>query len=470
LAVLHCLDNFLHHVYDSGIDMSNTRDNNDGQLNKLATQSIPRLIIGLGIPTTISMLITTLYNLADTYFVSSLGTSQSGAVGVVFALMAVFQAFGFMYGQGAGSIISRRFGAGDDKEANTIGSLAFFLAIVTGIIIALIGMIFLEPFMKLLGSTGTILVYSREYAKWVLLAAPFMIGSNVLNNILRYEGKAFLAMIGLAAGAVLNIIGDPVLIYGLGLGIDGAGISTAASQMIGFFILLYMFIGGKSKTILSFKNIIFDFSRILDICATGLPSLIRQGMASVSTMVLNYYAARFGQDAAVAAMSIVGRVNFFTFAVGLGIGQGFQPVAAFNYGAGQYKRVKKGFYFTWAAGQAIILLFMIVGIPLAGEIVTFFRNDPEVIAVGEFALRMQLAVLVFCPLSVCSNMLLQSTGQKFSASFLSLLKNGLYFIPLMVILANSFGILGVQIAQPISDVLTVLTCIPFTISFLKKLG
>ena len=443
---------------------------NSRQLNRLSEEKIPKLIVSLGIPTTISMLITTLYNLADTYFVSSLGTSQSGAVGVVFAMMAILQAFGFMYGQGAGSIISRKLGAGDEKEADKIGTLAFAMAIITGVVIMAAGLIFIRPFMRLLGSTDTILEYAVSYAGCVLIAAPFMICSNVLNNILRYEGKAAIAMVGLFSGAFLNIIGDPILIYGCKLGIVGAGISTAVSQTIGFLILLYMFLSGKSKTTLSIKYLEFNISKIVDICATGLPSLIRQGMASVSTMILNFYAAKFGGDAAVAAMSIVGRVNFFAFAVGLGLGQGFQPVAAFNYGARDYKRVKEGFYFTWFVSQILIVLFMVAGIPYSGQIISFFRDDPAVISIGTFALRVQLFTLILCPFQVCSNMLLQSTGQKFAASFLSLLKNGLYFIPAMIILASCFKITGVQIAQPISDVLTTLTSIPFAISFLRKLG
>lgn len=448
----------------------NTTKRDDSQLNKLATAPIPKLIVGLGIPTTISMLVTTIYNLADTYFVSSLGTSQSGAVGIVFAMMAIFQAFGFMYGQGAGSIISRRLGEGNEEEANRIGTLAFFLSITTGILISVLGLSFLTQFMRFLGSTDTILVYSKEYSRCVLLAAPFMMGSNTLNNILRYEGRATLSMVGLFTGAMLNIIGDPILIYGCNLGILGAGISTAVSQIIGFLILLYMFLGGKSKTILSFKYLHFSVAKILDICATGLPSLIRQGVASVSTMILNLYAAKFGGDAAIAAMSIVGRVNFFVFAVGLGLGQGFQPVAAFNYGAKNYKRVRSGFFFTWFVSQIVITVFMLMGIPFAKQIITFFRDDPDVINIGAFALRVQFCTLVCCPIQVCANMLLQSTGQKFSASFLSLLKNGLYFIPIIVILANIFGILGVQIAQPISDVLTMLTSIPFAVSFLRRLN
>lgn len=445
-------------------------NDNNSQLNKLANAPIPGLIVSLGIPTTISMLITTIYNLADTFFVSSLGTSQSGAVGIVFAMMAIFQAFGFMYGQGAGSIISRKLGAGDEEEANRIGTLAFALAIITALLIAILGTIFINPFMRLLGSTDTILEYSRTYAKCVLLAAPFMIGSNVLNNILRYEGRASFAMVGLASGAVLNIIGDPILIYGCKLGILGAGISTAVSQMIGFGILFYMFAAKKSKTILAWRYLSFDLKKIVDICATGLPSLIRQGMASVSTMILNYYAARFGGDAAVAAMSIVGRVNFFAFAVGLGLGQGFQPVAAFNYGAKNYERVKKGFFFTWFVSQIVITLFMIAGVPFSHQIIKFFRDDAEVIRIGTFALRIQFLTLILAPFQVCNTMLLQSTGQKFAASFLSLLKNGLYFIPVIVILATTMGITGVQIAQPIADVMTGITGIPFAISFIRKLN
>lgn len=436
---------------------------------KMTETKIPKLIIGLGIPTTISMLITTVYNMADTFFVGKLGTSQSGAVGIVFSLMAVLQAFGFMYGQGAGSIIARKLGAGDVLEAKKTGSTAFMLAVVTGVFICIIGLLTLDNFMRLLGSTETILPYSREYGRCILIAAPLMISSNLLNNILRYEGKAFYAMIGLCTGGILNMIGDPILIFGLNMGVLGAGISTAVSQTISFLILLYMFLSGKSQTKFSFKLITPTYDMISNICFTGLPSLIRQSMQSISGMFLNTIAAGFGEDAAVAAMSIVGRINFFCFAVGLGVGQGCQPVTSFNYGAKRYDRVKEAFFFTWKFSQVMLSLFVIVGLIFSDNLIKIFRDDLEVIRIGTYALKMQLFALFFVPFQVSSNMLLQSTGQRKSASFLSLLRNGLYFIPILIVASMVLGLRGVQIAQPTSDVLTTMTSIPFIIMFFKQM-
>lgn len=319
---------------------------NVNQYKKMTETPVTKLIITLGIPTTISMLVTNIYNMADTYFVSTLGTSASGAVGIVFGFMAVIQAFGFMYGHGAGSIIARSLGKEESKEAGKIASTSFFSAIVVGAIITVLGFSFLEPMLELLGSTDTILPYAKDYIFYILLAAPVMTSSFVLNNILRYEGKAALAMIGLVSGAVLNIFGDYVLISIFNMGIVGAGISTAVSQCISFIILLSMFLMGKTQSRLSikgvFENLCETFHRIKIIMATGASSLIRQGLASIATMVLNHQAGVYG-DAMVAAITIVNRINFFIFAIGLGIAQGFQPVAGFNFGAGKYKRVRKGF-------------------------------------------------------------------------------------------------------------------------------
>ena len=297
------------------------------------------LIIKLGIPTTISMLITNIYNMADTYFVGTLGTSASGAVGIVFGLMAVIQAVGFMLGHGAGSIISRKLGAKETETAHLIASTSFFTSLIAGLSITFIGLAFSEPFLRLLGSTDTILPYAQDYAFWILLASPITMSSFVLNNILRYEGKAALAMIGLTTGGILNIFGDFLLIKVWNMGIAGAGISTAASQLISFFILLSMFLSKRTQSRISLKYFKSGIKNLPAICSTGFPSLMRQGLSSVSTMLLNNAAGLYG-DAAVAGMTIVNRICFFIFAVGLGIGQGFQPVCSFNYGAKKFKRVK----------------------------------------------------------------------------------------------------------------------------------
>lgn len=448
--------------------MRQTRMREDAQYRKMTETPVPKLIILLGIPTTISMLVTNIYNMADTYFVGKLGTSASGAVGIVFGLMAIIQAFGFMFGHGAGSIISRRLGAKDVESASRFASTSFASALVVGIGILVLGLLFLEPLVRLLGSTDTILPYAKTYAAFILLAAPFMACSCVLNNILRYEGRAAFAMIGLTSGSIINIFGDWLLMRCLHLGVEGAGISTAVSQMISFLILLFMFLSGKTQSRLSVKCITKDFSDVLLICKTGFPSLMRQGLSSISTMVLNGQAGIYG-DAAVAAMSIVNRICFFVFSVALGIGQGFQPVSAFNYGAKKYNRVRQGFFFTLCVGEVLLGSIALVGMFFTDELIRFFRNDSEVIAVGSVALTAQLIALFFQPLAVCANMMFQSIGKNGIATFLAMLRSGLYFVPVILVLSRVMGIYGVEISQTVADILTFFTALPFCVWFLKKL-
>lgn len=438
------------------------------QYIKMTETPVSKLIIMLGIPTTVSMLVTNIYNMADTYFVGKLGTSASGAVGIVFGLMAIIQAFGFMFGHGAGSIISRRLGAKDVESATRFSSTGFFCALFAGVGITALGFLFLEPLMRLLGSTDTILPYAKTYAAFILLAAPFMASSCVLNNILRYEGRAALAMLGLTAGGVINIFGDWFLMYQMNMGVEGAGISTALSQAISFCILLFMFLSGKTESKISIKWITKDINDVILICKTGLPSMMRQGLSSVSTMLLNGQAAVYG-DAAVAAMSIVNRICSFVFSVGLGIGQGFQPVAAFNYGAKKYDRVRKGFFFTLAAGELLLGAMAISGMLFPSQMVGFFRDDSQVIAIGSVALIAQLISLFFQPLSVCANMLFQSIGKNKTATFLSMLRSGICFIPALLILSKTLGLVGIEIAQTVADILAFLIAIPFVARFLKQL-
>ncbi len=444
-------------------------DKASAQYIKMTETPVAKLILMLGIPTTISMLVTSIYNMADTYFVGQIGTSASGAVGVVFGLMAIIQAYGFMFGHGAGSIVSRSLGARDSERATQIASTSFVCAAIAGICISALGILFLDPLMRLLGSTETILPYARTYAFYILLAAPFMASSCVLNNVLRYEGRAALAMVGLVSGGLLNIFGDWLLVNKLNMGVRGAGLATAVSQTISFCILLSMFLRGKTESKLQLKRAAkMKAEDVLLICKTGFPSMMRQGLSSVSTMVLNGQAGAYG-DAAVAAMSIVNRVCFFAFSVGLGIGQGFQPVSAFNYGAKKYDRVRKGFLATWGMGEVFLGVFAIVGFFNAEFLISLFRDDPQVITIGTVALSAQMIALFFQPLSVCANMMFQSIGKNGVATFLSMLRSGLFLIPILLVLSATLGLTGIEIAQTVSDILTFVVSVPFVISFLKTL-
>ena len=307
------------------------------QFDKMTKTPIPKLVMGLAVPTILSMLITSIYNLADTFFVGQISTSASGAVGVVSSLMAVIQAIGFMLGHGAGSIISRKLGSGDAPAASRFASTSFFTAVGAGAALGVFGIAGLTPLMRLLGSTETILPHARDYAFYILLAAPFMMSSLVMNNILRYEGKASFAMIGLVTGGVLNMVLDPVFIFGFGMGTGGAGLATGLSQIVSFLILLSMYLRGKTVSKLALRHYTRSGREIAAILTTGLPSFGRQGLASFASMMLNVAARPYG-DAAVAAMSIVSRIFQFLMSVALGVGQGFQPVASYNYGAQKFHR------------------------------------------------------------------------------------------------------------------------------------
>lgn len=440
----------------------------DTQYRKMTETPVSKLILTLGIPTTISMLITNVYNMADSYFVSQVSLSAGGATSIVFGIMSILQAFGFMFGHGAGSNISRMLGAKNIEKANRYASTGFFGAMLCGFVIMTAGLLLLEPLMLLLGSTDTILPYAKAYGMWIFLAAPAMTSSCVLNNILRYEGKAALAMVGLTTGGILNIILDPVFIFAFDMGIAGAGLATALSQYVSFCILLSMFLLNKTQSKLSLHFISKEFYILKDIIVTGLPSLARQGLNSVSTMVLNAQAKVFG-DAAIAAMGYVGRTSSLIFSVGLGIGQGFQPVAAFNYGAKKYTRVKKGTGFTLAFGSAFIGTISSVCFVFAPQIISMFRKEELVVDIGSEALRIMCVFLLFLPVSVVATMLFQSVGKSISALILSCMQSGLVFIPLCAILPHFLGITGIEISLPWAYFISAAVSVPMLISFLRHL-
>ena len=440
----------------------------DRQFIKMTQTPVPRLIISLGIPTTISMLITNIYNMADSFFVSKIALSAGGATSVVFGVMSIIQAFGFMFGHGAGSHISRMLGGKQTERASRYASTGFFWALFSGLMIMALGLIFLTPLMRLLGSTETILPYAEDYATYIFLAAPVMTVSCVLNNILRYEGKASLAMIGLTTGGVLNIALDPLFIFVFDLGIKGAGLATAISQYVSFGILFSVFLLGKTESKITLKYVDRGVKVLGDIIVTGLPSLARQGLNSISTMVLNTQAKPFG-DAAIAAMGYVGRTSSMIFSVGLGIGQGFQPVSGFNYGAGKYSRVKKGTTFTLIFGAIFIGTVAAACFIFAPFIISLFRDEAEVVAIGSEALRIQCVALLVFPISVVATMLFQSIGKSISALILSCLQSGLIFIPLCFTLPIFLEVRGIEIAQPIAYFLSASVSLPMLIAFLKKL-
>ena len=439
------------------------------QFRRMTETPIPQLVLSLAAPTILSMLITSIYNLADTFFVGQISTSASGAVGVVSSLMAIIQALGFMLGHGAGTIISRSLGSRDTTAATRFASTSFFTALVFGVVLAVAGLGTLPHFMMLLGSTETILPHACAYARPILIAAPLMISSLVMNNILRYEGKASFAMIGLVTGGLLNIALDPLFIFGLGMGTAGAGLATALSQTISFCILLSMFLRGKTVSQFRLSAVTRearDFGRIL---LGGAPSFGRQGLNSIGGMLLNLAARSYG-DAAVAGMSIVSRIFMFIISVAIGVGQGLQPVASFNYGARKYRRVRQAAIFTIEA--AFCMLVVLVGLCwVNGDVlIRLFRDDPAVTAVALPAFHYQCLAMLLHPIIVVANMTFQSVGASGRATFLACCRQGVFFIPLILILPRTHGLFGVEICQPIADVLTFLVSLPFLLAFLQQLG
>ena len=445
-----------------------TEDRTAQQFRKMTETPIPKLILSLAAPTILSMLITSIYNLADTFFVGQISTSASGAVGVVSSLMAIIQALGFMLGHGAGSIISRSLGSQNTKAATRFASTSFFTALTFGLILAAVGLTTLPHFMMLLGSTETILPHACAYARPILIAAPLMMSSLVMNNILRYEGKASFAMIGLVTGGVLNMVLDPVFIFGFGLGTAGAGIATALSQSISFCILLSMFLRGKTVSQFQLSAVTRSPAEFGTILMTGLPSFGRQGLNSIGGMLLNIAARSYG-DAAVAGMSIVSRIFMFIISVAIGTGQGFQPVAGFNYGARKYRRVEKACVFTMCASFCFLSVIIAACWFNAEALIKLFRDDPEVTAIALPAFRYQCFACFLQPVIVAGNMLFQSIGKSGRATFLACCRQGVFFIPLILTLPRMFGLLGIEICQPIADVLTFVVTVPFLFPFLHQL-
>ena len=440
----------------------------DSQFDKMINEPVSKLIAKLAVPTVISMLVTSIYNMADTFFVSQINTQASAAVGIVFPIMSIIQACGFTLGMGAGSLVSVRLGQKRNDEANQIASTAFFTAIAIGALITLFGNIFSNQFLALVGASETILPYAHDYARYIFWGAPVMCASFVLNNVLRSEGKAFFSMIALTSGGLINITLDPFFIYGLGMGLRGAAVATIVSQTIAFVILLSWFLRGKAVCRMSIKFFRFTVDVLGKIVTTGLPSLARQSLASIATILLNTTAGAYG-DSAVAAMSITTKIVMFVASIMIGIGQGFSPVSGYNYGAKRYDRVKKAYRFLVGSGMAIMTCFALVIFIFAPQIMHGFIKDEAAVAVGVVALRWQSAFIPFHPLIVGTNMLMQSTRHIKAATFLSMNRQGVYFIPAILILPRLFGLRGVETSQAAADILSAITAIPYLIHMFRKL-
>ena len=435
----------------------------------MLNEPVSRLIGRLALPSIISMLITSIYNMADTFFVSQLGTSASGAVGVIFSAMAMIQAISFTIGMGSGTNVSRALGAGQDEEARAFCSVGVITAFLTGVVLAALGLSSLDWLVRFLGATETIAPYAKAYATYIFYATPFMMSSFVMNNLLRFQGLAMYGMVGITTGGILNMILDPILIFGLNLGTAGAAIATGISQTVSFTILLIMCNtrpGAISISLRRFRPSLRMYGRIL---YNGLPSLGRQGIASVATVMLNTAAGVYG-DAAIAALSIVSRFVMFINSAVIGFGQGFQPVCGFNFGAGRYSRVREAFCFSVKVATLILVVLVAVFLPLSRNIVTVFRpDDPDVIRIGTLAMQLQLATMPLWGFITMSNMFTQSIGYGVRATIIAAARQGICLIPMLVILPRALGLLGIQAAQPVADVLSLALSIAIVGGILRQM-
>ncbi len=435
---------------------------------RMTTAPVGSLVCSLAVPTIACMLVTALYNLADTYFVGMLkSNSATGAVGVVFSLMAIIQAVGFFFGHGSGNYISRQLGKQKTEAAAQMAATAVVLSFGAGLVILVLGQLFCGPLAELLGSTPTILPYAVDYLRIILIGAPFMTASFTLNNQLRFQGSAAWGMVGIVTGAALNVALDPLFIFTLKMGVSGAALATILSQIVSFCILVWVSMRGNNLP-LRLQNVRISLHYFKEIARGGLPSLCRQGLASVATICLNNSAGIYG-DAAIAAMSVVNRAMHLAQSVLIGFGQGFQPVCGFNYGAGLYHRVRQGFWFCVRTATLFLLAVSLIGLFFAPQIMAIFRDDPQVVAFGTRALQFQCLSFPLCGIITIGSMMTQTMGLVGRASVLAVARQGLFFIPAVVLLPLFLGEMGVQMAQSVSDVCSFALTIPISIGVLRQL-
>lgn len=437
-------------------------------LRLLREAPVRGLILRLAAPTVASMLVTAFYNIVDAWFVGLLDTQSMAAVGVAFPAMAVIQAVGFFFGHGSGNTLARMLGAGDRHGARRMAAVGVVCSAAAGGLLAGLGLLFLRPLALAMGSTPTILPYAEAYLAVTLLGAPAMCAALTLNNQLRFQGKAALAMAGIVSGAVLNCLLDPLFIFVFGWGVAGAAAATAASQAVSLCVLWRM---NRRHGVVPVRLRAFAPTRAAlgEVVRGGAPSLFRQGLGCLATAALNHAAGPYG-DAAIAGMSIVTRIALFVGSALVGFGQGFQPVCAFAYGARQWRRVYEGFVFLARSGAVFLAAVAAVCWVWAPEVVGLFRGeDPAVQAVGVAALRWQMATLVLSAWIIPCNMMMQAIRKPVRASLLAASRQGLFFIPAVVLLPRFFGLTGVEASQAAADVLAALLAIPLTAPTLRAL-
>ena len=441
----------------------------EARRNMMLNEPVSRIIPKMAIPTIIAFLINNIYSLADTCFVSSLGTEATAAVSVNGSLDQLIMMAGSMLAVGAASYISRLLGAGEDKKASRVLSSAFFIAMGLGLLLTIFGSIFMVPMVRLLGATPTCEKYSVEYATYVLLAAPFMAGNFVLNQSLRSEGSATLSMIGMGFGGILNCALDPIFIFGLDMGVAGASLATAISKWVSFGILIYPYLAKRSLLKLSIRNFRPSKDIMFNIISVGSSSLFRSGLAVISAILLNAMAGNYG-DSVLAGIGVTNRIMMFPFSIILGFGNGFQPVAGFNWGARRYDRVTKAYNFASLmafGGSAVMAILMAV---FANELIVIFAGeDAAMQQIGALCIRLQCVALPIHAWVAVVNMLCAGLGNAFGASLLATARQGTCFLPILHLMAFLFKENGLASVQAVADVLTLALAIPLAVFMLKKI-
>ena len=440
----------------------------DEKYIQMTTAPVERLVSGFAVPSIITMMVGSIYNLVDTFFVGQLDTQSTAALGVVFSYMGIIQAVAFFFGHGSGNFISRALGARQDRDAETMAANGFFLALLLTGLVAVLCAVFIRPVLMAFGATPTVLPPAINYFRFILLGTPFMVGSFVLNNQMRLQGNASVAVRGIMTGAILNIALDPVFIFVLKMGVAGAGLATCLSQAVGFCLLLHLS-GRHGGIVIRLRNFHPSWSAFCEITAGGLPSLIRQGLMCLATICLNNCAGVYG-DAALAAFSVVGRIMHLATSCVLGFGQGFQPVCGYNYGARLYGRVRRAFRFCIMVGTGYCLLAAVLGEVFAGDIVSVFRaDDAEVIRIGTEVMRAQCLTFPLVSFITMTNMYLQNTRQTLPAVLVAAARHGIFIIPALLIGSAVAGLKGVVIAQPISDVCAFILCILLCLRAMRRM-
>ncbi|MBE6969659.1 MAG: MATE family efflux transporter [Ruminococcaceae bacterium] len=422
----------------------------------MLTTPIPRLIPNMALPSIAAMLVTSAYNLADTFFVSKLGTYATGAVGVNSAIDSIIMMAGSLLAVGAASFSSRLLGAREDEHAKCVVSTSFFLAFLMGVAVLVFGNLFRDPLLRLLGATDALMPYSRDYCRYILLAAPFMASSFALNQCLRAEGSAVFSMVGMVTGAILNIGLDPIFIFTFGWGVAGASAATAISKLVSWCILMYPYIRKKTLLVISPKYFRPNWPDLGEVCAVGFSSFVRNALSTFAAVVLNRIAVGFGESV-LAAVSVSNRITMFMTAACLGYGQGFQPVAGFSWGAKRYDRLQEANRFAMSSCViSISVVALLVGIFAEPLLLLFTESDAEMIRVGVFSLRSQCLAMPFHGYCIIVSMLCAGIGRARAAAVLGMSRQGICFFPVLPLMVWAFGRWGVASVQGVGDILSMI--------------